>query len=123
LSNPEEITEQDIVVHLSGERIQQFAPSKIEDMVYELKIPLDILDPGEYEIYTTVDSKNYESDFLTFNVSFPLYVTWTIDWEGYDVSEDNLKTMRDISSQSGMPLTTFFNPRLFIAKEIPDHRK
>lgn len=123
MTTSQELEDDDIVVLVSGDRQQQFAPSKIEDSIFELEIPLDILQPGEYNLKTIVSGKNYESDTLSFKVSYPLYVTWTIDWEGYDVSEDNLKEIRDISINSQMPLTTFFNPRIFIATDIPDHRK
>lgn len=100
-----------------------FKPSRIEDNIYELQIPVTELDPGQYDIKTTIDSKNYESDNLTFNVSYPLFVTWTMDWEGYDISEDNLKAMDDLTAKYKMPMTSFFNPRIFAASEITPARR
>ncbi len=92
---------------------------------YEVALDVKDLIPGTYYIQATTVANNMElkSQKAEFYVSYPLYVTWTFDWEGYDVSDNYLKDMEDMSSKHGVPLTHFFNPRIYIANEIPNARK
>jgi len=111
-----------VIVTDSKDVENKYRPPKIDEKIYELQLPTEDLESGKYSIKTVVEGKNYESDTLTFNVSYPLFVTWTMDWEGYDVSEDNLRVMDELTSKYGMPMTTFFNPRIFAASEISPAR-
>jgi len=56
-------------------RVVTYVPDKIEDKVYELIIPVEQLSPDMYSIRTVIEGKDYESDTLEFNISYPLFVT------------------------------------------------
>lgn len=48
---------------------------------------------------------------LTFYVSKPVYVAWTLDWEGYNFSDNYLNQINQLSQRSQrVPITHFFNP-------------
>ncbi|HLD96613.1 MAG TPA: DUF2334 domain-containing protein [Patescibacteria group bacterium] len=73
------------------------------------------LKPGRYSMEAQLGSPSGDatSSSVEFVVSYPLYVTWTLDWEGYDVPQDNLNDIASISKEYGVPVTHFFNPRLY----------
>ena len=125
LSTNEAVLEESVSVIItdSTHKETSFKPSRIEDKIYEVQIPVSELDPGTYSIKTTIKNRNYESDTLTFNVSYPVFVTWTMDWEGYDITEENLKVLDDLAAKYNMPMTSFFNPRIFAASEINASRR
>lgn len=63
------------------------------------------------------------SNSINLNISAPMYVAWTIDWEGYDIKDSILNDAQDIAKRFNIPLTHFFNPRIFVAKEISQFRR
>ena len=92
----------------------------LTDAVYEnekwnINIPIESLEDGEYKLLvkSTACEATLSKSF-SFNVSHPVYVTWTIDWEGFDVKEEYLKEMSRISSTYSVPMTHFFNPYIYI---------
>lgn len=90
-------------------------------------INLDInwLTPGEHSLFVVLKDggKSYKSNKVSFYVSSPVYVAWTIDWEGVDPSPDFIKTMEQISDKYNVPMTQFFNPRILIHTGITASRK
>lgn len=78
------------------------------------------LKPGQYTVEARVESPNggFTSSGVGFVVSYPLYVTWTLDWEGYDIPQTYLNDLVEISQKHGMPITHFFNPRLYTSPDI-----
>ncbi len=83
---------------------------------YEGIVDVSSLVPGTYRIKATFydfSGKVYTSQNIGFNVSYPLYVAWTWDWEGYDVNESYLSKMTELSKNHEISLTHFFNPRLY----------
>ncbi len=116
------------------------------ERVFELQIPLDELAYGNY--YTQIRVNIAEPDVPTFQSSAvkylvgkpetqiseiqsnvigfrytaPLFVTWTIDWEGYGLKEEYWKDMVNLSDTYGMPMTHLFNPRIYTNPEVtPTH--
>ncbi len=90
--------------------------------VYEASINLTGLDTGTYSIQVNAtDSNNIlkinRSQKLSFIYTYPLYVTWTFDWEGWDVSQDNLNAIANIEDTYGIQSTHFFNPRIYVKKQ------
>ena len=90
------------------------------DAVYEnenwnINIPIESLEDGEYKLLvkSNVCTGTISKSF-SFNVSHPVYVVWSIDWEGFDVKEEYLKEMDRISSKYDVPMTHFFNPYIYI---------
>lgn len=80
---------------------------------------------GEHAIttYVSIDGTTTYSKEVLVHVSYPLYVTWTIDWEGYDMPNQNLENMAAIADQYDIPMTHFFNPRLYTSPDISKDRQ
>lgn len=95
------------------------------DGVFSARIPISTLTPGNYQIQAKVMEGNnsYVSEKEAFFVSYPLYVAWTIDWEGYDASDTYLKALSDISNRYSIPMTHFYNPRTTITTTISEERR
>lgn len=75
------------------------------------------LRPGSYIIKSYVVTANgvkLSAPPQQFIVSYPLYVTWSIDWEGLDTSEATLKAMEDFSAKYETPVIQLWNPRAHI---------
>jgi predicted deacetylase len=62
------------------------------------------------------------SNFVPFYYSAPVYMSWSIDWEGYDLSEVYWKDITGLSSKYSMPLTHYFNPRIYTNPAISPAR-
>lgn len=94
-----------------------------ESNSYKLSLPLAELDTGTYTISAAVENSPFISSESIFYVSDPLFVTWTLDWEGYDLSETNMQSIAGISNKYGAPITQYFNPRIFVANDISVSRR
>lgn len=80
------------------------------------KVNLNDLEVGNHTLVLSVDIKDCEfkgKKELPFTLSYPVYVTWTLDWEGTDVKQSNLDRIVNISSKYGIPVTHFFNPYIY----------
>lgn len=100
--------------------------SKNEDNMWIGSLPLDKIEPGAYYAQATVTKENgdeIKSRKAGFYISYPVYVTWTIDWEGYDVSNSYLEAMANISNKYQMPMTQLYNPRNIMTRTISEERK
>lgn len=89
---------------------------------YEAKIDLDSLQPGNYQLQTTVISNEiiYKSIINNVFISYPLYVTWTMDWEGTNTENDELDRITEFSQNHNLPITHFFNPRIYVTSEVTE---
>ncbi len=92
------------------------------DRNYKANIVVSDLEPGAYKIQANVtDSRNnlkiYRSQAISFYVTYPIYVTWTLDWEGWDVGQSDLNDIANIGDTYGMPITHFFNPRIYVKNQ------
>lgn len=47
-------------------------------------------------------------------ISYPLYLTWTHDWEGLDVEQRYLDDLNNLSARYSLPMSHFFNPFIYI---------
>lgn len=93
---------------------------------YEMIINSEELNPGEYNIQSsfTYNGTNYQTDKDTFYISYPLYVHMTLDWEGSDTSTFELNTIINFSKEhANLPITHFFNPRIYVADDISKDRQ
>lgn len=80
------------------------------------KVDLSTLEVGEYTLAISSDIKHCEytnEKKLLFYLSYPVYVTWTLDWEGSDVKQSDLDLISLLSSKYNMPITHFFNPYIY----------
>lgn len=91
----------------------------------QINIDIPNLQPGDYSLYLVLvnEGKYYRSNTIQFVNSYPVYVAWTIDWEGYNVPDAVLNKFASISSRYGIPLTHFFSPRIYIDKSVPQYRR
>lgn len=81
-------------------------------------LSVDDIDPGEYDISLKVELSDCELDISKteqIKVSHPVYVAWTMDWEGFDVEEKYLDSITTISRKYNIPITHFFNPYIYIS--------
>jgi len=92
--------------------------------LFEGSLDASSLKPGKYELVAEIqtDSNAVVSETVTFQVSYPLYVSWTLDWEGYDVSQTYLNQIDSLANTNKIPVTHFFNPRLFVTEEVSQSR-
>lgn len=80
------------------------------------KIDFNDLEVGNHTVTIFANIKDCDFDEkkeLTFTLSYPVYVTWTLDWEGTDVKQSNLDSIVNISTKYGIPVTHFFNPYIY----------
>lgn len=96
------------------------------DLTYSASIDVTNLEPGTYHVlmHTDTECGQFTSRGLEFKVSYPVYVAWTLDWEGYDVENKNLDSVSEISEDHGdIPITHFWNPRLYTNPTISEDRQ
>lgn len=94
--------------------------------VYTAQIDMNQLDPGEYTVqaYIQIGDQKIASLPSQVFVTYPLYVTWTIDWEGYDVKNEYLNDLDELTGKhANFPLTHFFNPRIYTSSMISKERQ
>lgn len=94
-------------------------PQYYSSNTVNIDVDTSTLLPGNYEIKMTFGDFK---DSYKFKVTYPLYATWTMDWEGLDVKNEYLGYLNDISNTNGMPITHFFNPRIFVSNTITKTR-
>ena len=94
------------------------------DARFSAEIFVGNLKPGRHTVKARADSStgSATSPEVEFIVSYPLYVTWTLDWEGYDIPQNYLGDLTEISQKYGVPITHFFNPRLYTSPDISGAR-
>lgn len=78
------------------------------------------LNPGTYKL--RMKFIDYE-EIYEFKVSYPLYATWTMDWEGMDVKDEYLEYINTIATNNEMPITHYFNPRIYISSVVSRARR
>lgn len=93
--------------------------------VYQAEIDTSKLGPGEYKIqaFAKTNIKGVQSQIVTIFVTYPMYVSWTIDWEGYNETKTALSRLEQISSKYDVFYTHFFNPRIYAAQDITDEQR
>lgn len=91
---------------------------------WEADVPVATLPPGAYRIQATLhDGLRVQTSQETgFYRSHPLYVAWTQDWEGYDANPAYLDAIEAIANHYHLPITHFFNPRIYVTKTISAQR-
>ncbi|MDO8513543.1 MAG: acyltransferase family protein [bacterium] len=103
------------------------SPSQTEENIWEAQIDVSSLSPGSYRARCIIEDARGETELsqsIGFNVSYPLYVTWSWDWEGYDVSQSYLNDMEQLSlKHHSIKMTHFFSPRIYTAPNISPERR
>lgn len=99
------------------------APSDF--LTYEAGLALSSLAPGKYQISAQFFSPcgTFDSQAVEAFVSYPLYVAWTLDWEGYDVKQAHLDSIDATAQKYALPITHFFNPRIYTRGKLTAARQ
>lgn len=123
----------DITVNNKGydyRGIDVFVDGKLADRIernasenYNYKIEPSDYAIGTHRVEVFITGANKKSEPIEFMVSYPLYVVWTIDWEGYDISDSNMSAMSKISSKYKIPMVQLVTPRVFEANDVSEIRK
>lgn len=92
---------------------------------YVANVTTENLKEGRHKIKVVISDEcnKIESNTLEFNLSYPLFVSWSMDWEGYTVSGNIMKRIDNLADKYGIKLTQFFNPRIYITNSIRQEDK
>lgn len=98
----------------------QVYPLAISGQTATATIPLDSIQYGPHTLRAqfTLKQKTFTTKPSSIVYSAPLYVTWTIDWEGYDVPAPFLEGLTQTSAKYSLPMTQLFNPRIYTSADI-----
>lgn len=122
-----QLTPNSVLTYSVSDTDKSGSMKKIGDTQYQAAVVVSDLEPGVYRIQANIvdssDGINIRRSFkIPFYVTYPLYVSWTIDWEGWDVDQSNLNDMANIADSNGIPMTHFFNPRIYIPNQYTINR-
>lgn len=88
-----------------------------------LSIPAVDIKIGEVTLFIYSRELRLRSNSVKFYLSAPVYITWTIDWEGVDPTQRFMDMMGKVADEYKVPMTHFFNPRILINVKIDEYRK
>lgn len=82
---------------------------------YKFSLDISSLGVGAYELSFDVFADEQPSPIFTqklpFYISKPVYVAWTLDWDGYNFSDNYLNQIAQLADRAQrIPITHFFNP-------------
>lgn len=99
--------------------------TSVGERKWEILIDLERVPPGVYQIQSIVEDaqEKFLSQKSAFFISYPLYVVWSIDWEGYDVTNSTLEALVNISQKHLLPITHMFNPRIYTNPDLSPARR
>jgi hypothetical protein len=88
------------------------------------KINIKDLKPGKYQVQAELESDEgkTKTQKAYFYVSYPLYITWTIDWEGFETPNEYLNNMSQTADRYNVPMTHLFNPRIYTTTQVSKDR-
>lgn len=94
-----------------------------EQNQYQVQLDVTGLEPGYYSIQTTAvelsnELKIYQTHKVPFYVSYPMYMSWSLDWEGWGVAQVDLDDIVGIANKYKMPITHYFNPRIYVKEQF-----
>ncbi|MBT3817458.1 MAG: DUF1624 domain-containing protein [Candidatus Magasanikbacteria bacterium] len=115
----------------SNSVMKGYFPTSTKDNIslnsFTTDIDINALPIGSYHTKITASFKCgdiAEEYKQAFHVSYPYYLIWSIDWEGYDVKEQHLHDMDEITEKHhDIPMSHFLNPRLLTTDTISEERK
>ena len=97
---------------------------EVSDGNHQIIIDTRTLKTGEYFVQAHFNNgvHNFESRKIQFFVSEPVYVAWTLDWEGWDVNQNYLTAIDEQANKHSVPITHFFNPRIYLPSVMTPDR-
>jgi hypothetical protein len=116
--------EHKIYVNIKGDKYREdLLTTKIDEFNYKLEIDSIKYNVGRYTFMASIPDLGLQSPENSFNISYPLFITWTIDYEGGNISDTNLNAMSKVMDDYKIPVTHMFNPRIYMAPEISKSRR
>ncbi|MFS8131173.1 MAG: acyltransferase family protein [Candidatus Dojkabacteria bacterium] len=86
---------------------------------YSIAPDIEGLPPAIYKVQAKLINFDKNLEVLTtyktpIKISYPLYVTWSFDWDGWGVSDFGLSEINYVANRYSMPIVQLFNPRIFV---------
>jgi hypothetical protein len=99
-------------------KLVKYQDGNIEVDVMDLKI-------GKNSVYLAIQSTDgiYRTNTTSFYYTAPVYVSWTMDWEGTAPEQRYLDSIAAVSEKHNVEITHYFNPRLYILLKATEQRK
>lgn len=100
-------------------------PIRVKSSGKNLKVDLAKEQVGKHSLFLIIKDKDktYRTNTIDIIISAPVYVAWTLDWEGVDPKPENIAAIEKIANEHKIPLVHFFNPRVLIHSSITKQRK
>lgn len=96
--------------------------SQVQAGKYYLGLRYELTDVAKAALADRGLSEEDLRAYMPLIISEPVYMTWTIDWEGYDLAEKYMRDLENLSSKNKMPLTQYFNPRIYVNPAVTKAR-
>ncbi len=105
--------------------IDQNEPVKVKSSGKNLEVNLSNIAIGKHSLFLLIKDKDtkYRTNTIDIIISAPVYVAWTLDWEGIDPTPENLADLEKVANEHKIPLIHYFNPRVLIHTAITKQRK
>jgi peptidoglycan/xylan/chitin deacetylase (PgdA/CDA1 family) len=111
-----------IRVRKPGDRDFLGEMERYEENKYRISLSSDDFEAGTVDLEGVatsdqIENKKWTSDPATINISYGLYMVWTMDWEGSPTpfSQSQINLIEDLSeNHNNIPQTQFVNPRIFL---------
>jgi uncharacterized membrane protein len=120
------IAVQDTVALVRGNDRLPAETSRNQDGSVRITLSAGTLPAGTLQLHATLTNGFLALASTPFpvTVSAPLYIAWTFDWEGWDVSDAVMAQMETLSERYGqIPFTHFVSPRTFLEPAVPPVRQ
>jgi len=103
----------------------EYQGKQISEHAVIFEIPTQNIPSGSHSLYATLlnNSNTISNVRTTIQVSEPVFVAWTFDWEGWDVPDITLQQIEYYSLRYNLPFTHFVSPRTFIEGVLSPERK
>jgi len=82
--------------------------------IYQASVSTEDLNTGTYKVQVISADGKIKSNIVGVKISYPLYVIWSMDWEGYDCNNTYLTSINDLANKYNVPITHFYNPRIYV---------
>ena len=109
----------------SNGRVVPLGPTPGVTGSWSAELPLDGVVPGDQRAEVLVRLQNGQDEaiaFRDFKASAPVYVVWTLDFEGDAASDVALGNTAAIADRFGIPMTIMWNPRVWTTTEVTSER-
>lgn len=96
---------------------QRFSGIAAADGALHFTKPVDGVAPGTYMVSVEIDNSDEKitTNTVKVHISEPLMVAWTLDWEGWDVPDDALQKITELTTlHPTFKFSHFVNPRTFM---------